>query len=107
MNLYIEAQKELYSREVICNDDGYIVFKPLKDNSMYIHMIYVTKDKRKSNVGISLLNTVIEKYKPNSIIGYVDLTTTNPELSISTHIHNGAKIIESTPTSITFYKELK
>jgi GNAT superfamily N-acetyltransferase len=106
MELYAAAQKELYNREVIYNNDGYIVFKPMQDNSMYIHMIYVARDKRKSNVGIKLLNTVIEKYKPKSIVGYVDLTTTNPELSISTHIHNGAKIIESTPTSITFYKEL-
>jgi hypothetical protein len=107
LDLFIEAQKQMYSREVIYNDSSYIVYKQNKDQSLYIHMIYTKLDKRKSGSGNELLQELIAITKPTALLGYVDLTTNNPELSISTHLHYGAKIIKSSPESLVFYKELK
>lgn len=107
IDLFVKAQKEMYGRDVIFDDYTYIVYKLNEDQSLYIHMIYTHPDKRKQGKGNELLQDLIAITKPKGLLGYVDLTTLNPELSISTHLHYGAKIIKSTPEALVFYKELK
>lgn len=107
MNLYAEAQAEMYGRSVISNNDAFIVYKLNEDKSLYVHTIYTRKESRKLGKGNELLQDLIKALNPVGLLGYVDLTTSNPELSISTHLHYGAKIIKSSPEALVFYKELK
>lgn len=104
--MWDKFQKEIYGRDTITSPDGFICFEKCKDDSVYLHTIYIKPDKRESGAGMKLLNTVIEVTNPTHLSSYVDLTTKNPELSILAHLKAGFKILESNATCIIFHKEV-
>lgn len=105
--MFLAAQKEMYGRDVIYNSSTYIIYKLHEDKSLYVHMIYTRPEDRKTGQGKKLLEELVSLTEAKSLVGYVDLTTNNPELSIYTHLSYGAKVLKSNPDSIVFYKEIK
>lgn len=106
MKLYKEYCKEMYGREVLSEDKGFIVYTSFEDNSLYIHSVYVTEDMRGTNYYRELENKLIQQEKPTSIYCYVDLTTNNPTQSLKAILKAGYEITSSNKESIILKREL-
>ena len=107
MRLYTDYCKEMYGRDVIAYEHGFIVYKLYTDNSLYIHAIYVDEDKRGTDYYRRLEYSALKETQPDSVYCYVDLTTVNPDQSLRAIMKAGYKIWKSTPESIMLLKELK
>lgn len=107
MSLYTDYCKEMYGRDVIVDEHGFIVYKLYKDNSLYIHAIYVDENKRGTDHYRRLEYAALSETQPDSVYCYVDLTTLNPDQSLRAVMKAGYKIYKSTPESIMLLKELK
>lgn len=106
MDMYNRYCKEMYGRDVLVEEHGFIVYKIYEDNSLYIHAIYVDKDKRKEGYGRYLEQKVINKENPSSVFCYVDLTTNNPELSLKSILMGGYNIHNTTSETIILKKNV-
>ncbi len=96
----------MYDRDVLIDEHGFIVYKIYEDNSLYIHAIYVEKDKRKEGYGRYLEQKVINKENVSSVYCYVDLTTSNPELSLKSILMGGYTIHASDQEKIVLRKDI-
>ncbi len=106
MNMYKDYCREMYDRDVLIDEHGFIVYKIYEDNSLYIHAIYVEKDKRKEGYGRYLEQKVINKENVSSVYCYVDLTTSNPELSLKSILMGGYTIHASDQEKIVLRKDI-
>lgn len=106
MSLYGRFQKELYGREIIEDEFGFILYSKFDDNSVYAHSLYVLPEKRNEGKGRELEARLIEKERPSVIYSYIDLTTNNPDLSIKAHFGAGYSIFAANETAITMKKEI-
>lgn len=107
MELYKQYIKEMYNRECMYFDRGFITYDAYDDGSIYIHSIYTTPEARNNRLASQMEQALIEKYNPSLITCYVDLTTKNPTLSASVIMAAGYKIVNSNGHSIVFEKRLK
>ena len=106
MELYANYCKEMYGRDIISDEHGFIVYKAYEDRSLYIHAIYVNEGKRQDGHAYKLEKAVIDKENPSSVFCYVDLTTNNPDLSLSVILAAGYKVFNTTSESIMLKKEM-
>ena len=106
MKMYAEYCKEMYGRDVLVDEHGFIVYKLYEDNSLYIHAIYVDKEKRQKGYGRYLEEKIINKEKASSVYCYVDLTTDNPELSLKSILMGGYTVHSSNSETIVLKKDL-
>lgn len=104
--MYASFQKEMYGRETMCNEHGFITYKCFEDMSLYIHSIYVKENRRDLHIGKNMVDGLVEITKCTKIYSYVDLTTNNPELSIKAHLGYGFKIHKTAQETISFVKEI-
>lgn len=107
MEMYAAFQKELYGRKVIWDNNGFIVYKPQEDGSMYLHSIYVDSSKRLKGAASILIEKVIFQEDPVSLSSYVDTSAKNFNESLKAHLAYGFNIIQTTESAIILYKELK
>lgn len=111
--MFLAFQKEMYDREVLTDEYGFVVYKlynipTLKEDgehSLYLHSIFINKDKRGSRYGFKLFSKLLKKCPKNtvSVIGYVDKTATNYSYNKNLYMKLGAKIMKDTPTHTNFY----
>lgn len=104
--MYSDAQRELYNRDVYETDHGFLVYKACEDSSVYLHLMYIDKKVRDNGIASQMIDEVVELTKATVLVSYVDLTTSNPELSVKAHLGYGFSIIAADATSITFKKEV-
>lgn len=104
--MYSDFQKEMYGRDTLHTEHGFVVYKAYEDMSLYIHAIYVKKSRRDLKIGSEMVDHIVESTKCNKIYSYVDLTTENPELSIKAHLGYGFKVHKATQDSMSFVKEI-
>jgi len=105
--MYDKFQKELYNRETIQTDKGYILFEVYDDKSAYIHQLYVEPEYRKEGYGHTLEMMIVEKYDVNRLACYVDCSSNNPEQSLLAILNVGYKIYNMDKNTIQFYKDIK
>lgn len=96
MSLFADFSKENYDRETIEIEGGFVTYNIFNDNSVYVHLLYVSPERRKDHVGTKLIDMVIKKEDPSIIYTYVDLNSLNPELSLVAILSSGKAKIEST-----------
>ena len=106
MELYANYCKEMYGRDIITDEYGFIVYTAFEDDSLYIHSVYVTEEKRGTNYYTYLEDKVISKEEPTSIFCYVDLTTKNPTQSLKAILKAGYEIVDSNKESLMLKREI-
>lgn len=106
MTLYELCQEEMYGRSVLSTQDGFVVYKEFPEDVLYIHLIFVRKEKRKLGLGNKLFTELLRKTSPKTVIGYVDKTATNHDLALSIYKAHGAKILKESKEAVTFYKDI-
>lgn len=102
-----DFQREMYGRETINTEKGYILFNVYEDGSAYIHQLYIKPEYRKSGAGHELEMEIVRKYGVNKLACYVDCTSNNPEQSLLAILNVGYKIVNINGSNIEFFKELK
>lgn len=107
MEHYSNFQKELYGRETIWDDNGFVVYSPKGDGSVYVHAIYVKPESRKKGAASVLMEKIVFKENPTLFCSYVDLHTSNYNDAVKIHLAYGFKIYKATSDSILFIKELQ
>ena len=108
MNLLEEYYKEKYNCKVIKNDNGILLFEQFDDNSIYIHVLYVTPKQRNKEIGYGLEQELIRSFNPSSIYCDIDKTSNGWEEAVAKFIHkSGYKVCEVTDSKIILFKELK
>lgn len=73
MKLYAEYIKEKYDRDIIYDDDGYISYNKLDNNTIFIHTLFVSKEARRSGKGQELEQSLIERETPEIILCNIDM----------------------------------
>jgi hypothetical protein len=107
MSLYKEYQKDMYDRNVLENEYGFISYKKYDDSSLYVHSFFVSKQYRQLGTARKLYKELLVLEKPSLVSAYIDLTTVDPELPLKVFLHEGFKIINANETSITIVKEIE
>jgi len=74
--------------------------------SLYIHAIFVKKNRRDLQIGSEMVDHVVKETKCTKVYSYVDMTTENPELSIQAHLGYGFKVHKTSQDSMSFVKEI-
>lgn len=104
--MHSDFQREMYGRETIETEKGFIVFNVYEDKSAYIHQLYVKPEFRKKGSGHELEMEIVKKYKVTKLACYVDCTSDNPEQSLLAILNVGYKITNINGLNIELYKEL-
>jgi hypothetical protein len=105
MNLWRQFDKEQYDRDSIDIDgEGYVTYNKYDDGSVYVHHMFVTKEKRNQGICKKLEMLLVKKENPTAIHAYVDLVAKNPHLSLLAFIQAGYKISGATSERILIYK---
>lgn len=104
---YIDSQKELYGRDALVFNEGFLIYKAFEDKSLYIHLAYVEPLKRNLGLITTMTDKLVEITETETIHSYVDLTTEVAELSVQAHIGYGFKIVKAINNSLYFIKEVK
>lgn len=106
--MYHEFAKEQFNRETIeIEDRGFITFNNYDDGSCYIHILYVKPQFRSSGIGRKLEQMIIDKYKPHTLYSYVDMISSNPEISLQAILGGGYSIDQTSQASIVLKKILE
>lgn len=106
MKLYEGYCKEMYGRDMLYNENGFIVYKFFEDGSLYIHSIYTSPESRGKGAYLEIEQELIDKVNPKSIFCYVDTTTSNPTLSLKAILKSGYSIFSTTTESIMLKKDI-
>ena len=97
--------KEQYDRDSIeIKGEGYVTYNKYDDGSVYVHHMFVTKEKRNQGIGKKLERMLVIKECPTAIHAYVDLEAKNPHLSLLAFIQAGYKISGANSEKILIYK---
>ena len=97
--------KEQYDRDSIEIDgEGYVTYNKYDDGSVYVHHMFVTKEKRNKGIGKKLEMLLVKKENPTAIHAYVDLRAKFPEGSLLAFIMAGYKIEGATSEKILINK---
>lgn len=75
MQMYKDAQKEMYGRDLIEYDHGYVLFKRYEDDSIYIHFIYTKPECRGKGKAKLVLNDLKKRFGAKYFTSYVDKTS--------------------------------
>jgi hypothetical protein len=100
MQMYIDAQKEMYGRDVIEYDHGYVLFKRYEDNSIYIHFMYTKPEFRQQSKARMVLNDLKKKFNVSYFTGYVDKTSGPWRNALIAHLKGGYDIVSVNEESI-------
>jgi len=109
LDQYLKCQKELYDRDSMVFDAGFIVYKLFEDKSIYLHLLYIEEDKRTQGLGTRLTDQLLAHTKAETAYSYIDTTTKNPETSLLAHLMYGFKIysIEGNSINLIYKKQPK
>ena len=100
-----QFDKEQYDRDSIdIEGKGYVTYNKYDDGSLYVHHMFVTKEKRNQGIGKELEMLLLEKENPIAIHAFVDLDAKNPHLSLLAFIQAGYKINGASNGKIFIYK---
>lgn len=105
--MYADYCKDMYNRDVLVEEHGFVVYQKFEDNSLYIHALYVDRDKRGDGYSLYLEEKLIEKETPDVCFCYVDLTTKNPTLSLKLILLGGYEIYESSSQTVSLKKDYR
>jgi hypothetical protein len=72
VKLYAEYIKEKYNREIIYDDFGYISYNKLDNDTIFVHTLFVTAEKRREGKGQEYERLLIRKEKPSMILCNID-----------------------------------
>lgn len=107
-SLYSQYVKEREGLFIIENDYGFLTYS-LKNDILFIHDLFVTKEKRKSNIAFQMLDESMSKAKELGIIemyAHVDIRALNWEESVSFIEKFGAKPTKLEGTLLYFKKKI-
>lgn len=108
MSLYANYVKELCGKEVLENENGFVVFFPFNDG-LYIQDIYVVPAFREKNYASSLADQVAEiaiSRGLKKLYGSVKPSNNNSTISLKVLLAYGFKLDSSVVDGIALVKEL-
>lgn len=102
MSLFVQSNNflcqyflERENKEVIEFNHGFLVFKRLCENEIFITDIYVDRSKRNLGEAHKMADCLVKKYCPKVIFGMIDLRASNgSEASAITMLKYGFKFHE-------------
>lgn len=108
MDYYKKYQQELYGRDILETEHGFIIYKFFPEDSLlYIHSLYIDERFRKLSIGKNLEQSLIDSLKPDRCLCYVDLETRNPELSLKAILAANYNILKVDSNKIVLEKRIK
>lgn len=109
MSYYAEYLKERLGDEIIENEHGFVVFRYLNDQTVYIVDIFIAHKHREMNNASLLANEVIKIAKQRGctiLIGSVVPTTKNSTISLKVLLGYGMTLQSASQDFITFKKDI-
>lgn len=109
MSLYSNYLLERTADQIIENEDGFITYRFLNKNQVYIIDIYVLPDRRKSGLAGKLADQVIELAKARGCkeaLGTVVASTKGSDDSIKILQSYGMKLFSHSNECIVFRKDI-
>ncbi len=108
-SLYAQYAKELLNRSVIETDTGFVTYRYLDDNTVYIENIYVIPASRDARQSYELADAVAKLAKADGLtkmLGSVTPSAANSTISLKVLLSHGFKLKASANDIIYFEKEL-
>ena len=109
MSLYAEYLKERTDDRIIENDKGFITYRRLNDDQMYIMDIYINPECRKKGMASHLADRVCDYAKSmgcKEVIGTVNPSAKGATESLAALIAYGMKVLSSQENCIVFKKDI-
>lgn len=109
MSMYAKYVKEFMDDEIIENDTGFVHYRYLNENQVYIINIWTDPVFRKRGEAAFLADAVVYEAKIRGcreLLGTVVLSAKNVETSIRVLLAYGMKVKSSSSEMITFTKEI-
>lgn len=100
--MFSDYNKEAYDRETEYSDAGFIVYNDHPD-CLYIHILYIKPEYRRTGAGKELVAKVVEKAKSKITYSYVDLQQKNAENALCALIAAGCTIDKTLTTNTRIY----
>ena len=107
-DLFLKYRQEREGIEYILEKNGFATYKFLKD-FCYLEDIYVTPDARKKGIAYELsqkVEFIAKKEGYTKMLGSVDISAKNPEISLMACFSDGYKILKLDNNIIWLHKEI-
>lgn len=99
--MYFDAQKELYGRECIEYEHGFVCFDPIfPDKSMYIQLLYVKPEHRKLGYAKEILRDLKKQFKVKVFSGFIDKKSGPYINTLNAHLKAGYEVVKNNEDSL-------
>lgn len=107
MYLWAEYIKERQGAKIICLEVGFITYRHVEEDSVFICDFFVLPEHRKKGIGNKLVDMLIKKENPKVLYASSDTASLNWEQSHSFIINWGLEELEREDETVYYGKELR
>jgi ribosomal protein S18 acetylase RimI-like enzyme len=107
MYLWQEYIKERQDAKMICLEVGFITYRELEDDSIFICDFFVLPEHRKNGIGNKLVDMLIERENPKVLYASSDTDSLNWEQSHRFIINWGLEELGRDEETVYYGKEIR